>query len=205
MSDPGLVIYADPVGGAALYAGLPPPGLILDHPRAPRPFRRADPGGAGRRQHPAPHQPVGSRQAARGPEGPRHRHRQRRDHHRQRHRRSTAIPAYNTTADRLQYHPKGRDNGYVLTVGGQRVYIAGDTEDIPEMRALERHRHRLRADEPALHHDASSRRPARVAAFQPGFVYPYHYGEQRHRRVRPAGQRVRRPDRGGAARLVPDD
>ena len=33
-------------------------------------------------------------------------------------------------------NPKGRDNGYVLTVGGKRVYIAGDTEDTAEMRAL---------------------------------------------------------------------
>ena len=47
-----------------------------------------------------------------------------------------AIPAYNTTEDRKKYHPQGRDNGYVLTVDGRRVYIAGDTEDIPEMRAL---------------------------------------------------------------------
>jgi L-ascorbate metabolism protein UlaG (beta-lactamase superfamily) len=47
-----------------------------------------------------------------------------------------AIPMYNTTAERLQYHPKGRGNGYVLTLGGKRVYIAGDTEDIPEMRQL---------------------------------------------------------------------
>ena len=47
-----------------------------------------------------------------------------------------AVPAYNTTEERLQYHPKGRDNGYVLTIDGRRVYIAGDTEDIPEMRAL---------------------------------------------------------------------
>ena len=49
-----------------------------------------------------------------------------------------AIPAYNTTEDRKKYHPQGRDNGYVLTVDGRRVYIAGDTEDIPEMRALTR-------------------------------------------------------------------
>jgi L-ascorbate metabolism protein UlaG (beta-lactamase superfamily) len=47
-----------------------------------------------------------------------------------------AIPMYNLTAERLQYHTKGRGNGYVLTVGGKRVYIAGDTEDIPEMRQL---------------------------------------------------------------------
>ncbi len=33
-------------------------------------------------------------------------------------------------------HPKERDNGYVLTIGGKRVYIAGDTEDVAEMRAL---------------------------------------------------------------------
>ena len=47
-----------------------------------------------------------------------------------------AVPAYNTTEERLKYHPKGRDNGYVLTIDGKRIYIAGDTEDIPEMRAL---------------------------------------------------------------------
>ncbi len=47
-----------------------------------------------------------------------------------------AIPMYNITPDRLQYHAKGRGNGYVLTMGGKRVYIAGDTEDVPEMRQL---------------------------------------------------------------------
>jgi len=44
-----------------------------------------------------------------------------------------AVPAYNTTAGREQFHPKGRDNGYILTVDGLRIYVAGDTEDIPEM------------------------------------------------------------------------
>jgi L-ascorbate metabolism protein UlaG (beta-lactamase superfamily) len=47
-----------------------------------------------------------------------------------------ANPMYNLTPERLQYHPKGGGNGYVLTFGGKRVYIAGDTEDIPEMRQL---------------------------------------------------------------------
>lgn len=47
-----------------------------------------------------------------------------------------AIPAYNTTEGHLQFHPKGRDNGYVLTIDGLRIYIAGDTEDIPEMASL---------------------------------------------------------------------
>ena len=44
-----------------------------------------------------------------------------------------AVPAYNTSPGRTQFHPKGRDNGYVLTIDGLRIYIAGDTEDIPEM------------------------------------------------------------------------
>lgn len=47
-----------------------------------------------------------------------------------------AVPAYNTSADKLQFHPKGRDNGYVLTLDGFRIYIAGDTEPIPEMKDL---------------------------------------------------------------------
>ena len=47
-----------------------------------------------------------------------------------------AVPAYNISPDRLQFHPKGRDNGYVLTLDGLRIYIAGDTENIPEMQQL---------------------------------------------------------------------
>ena len=45
-----------------------------------------------------------------------------------------AVPAYNI--ERAQYHPKGRDNGYVITIAGRRIYIAGDTEATPEMKAL---------------------------------------------------------------------
>jgi L-ascorbate metabolism protein UlaG (beta-lactamase superfamily) len=47
-----------------------------------------------------------------------------------------AVPAYNYTEGRTQFHPKGRDNGYILTLDGLRIYIAGDTEDIPEMEAI---------------------------------------------------------------------
>ena len=47
-----------------------------------------------------------------------------------------AVPAYNTTEGREQFHPKGRDNGYVLSLDGLHIYIAGDTEDIPEMAQL---------------------------------------------------------------------
>jgi L-ascorbate metabolism protein UlaG (beta-lactamase superfamily) len=48
----------------------------------------------------------------------------------------TAIPMYNLTADRLKFHDKGRGNGYIIEKDGYRVYVSGDTEDIPEMRAL---------------------------------------------------------------------
>ena len=48
-----------------------------------------------------------------------------------------AVPAYNYTEGHQQFHPKGRDNGYVLTLDGLRIYIAGDTEDIPEMAGIE--------------------------------------------------------------------
>jgi L-ascorbate metabolism protein UlaG (beta-lactamase superfamily) len=47
-----------------------------------------------------------------------------------------AVPAYNYSEGRTQFHPKGRDNGYILSLDGLRIYIAGDTEDIPEMADL---------------------------------------------------------------------
>ena len=47
-----------------------------------------------------------------------------------------AVPAYNYTEGHTQFHPKGRDNGFILTIDGLRIYIAGDTEDIPELAAV---------------------------------------------------------------------
>lgn len=85
-----------------------------------------------------------------------------------------AIPMYNLTADRLQYHTKGRGNGYVLTMGGKRIYIAGDTEDIPEMRML-------RDIEVAfipmnLPFTMTVEQAAdAVREFKPKIVYPYHF------------------------------
>ena len=46
------------------------------------------------------------------------------------------VPAYNITEDHLQFHPKGRDNGYILDFDGLRIYVSGDTEDIDEMAAF---------------------------------------------------------------------
>jgi len=48
-----------------------------------------------------------------------------------------ATPAYNTTEGRTQFHPKGNGNGYLLTIGGLRVFVSGDSEDIEEYAALE--------------------------------------------------------------------
>jgi len=49
----------------------------------------------------------------------------------------TAVPAYNITPERFGYHPKERrDNGYIITAGSFHIYIAGDTEPIPEMATL---------------------------------------------------------------------
>lgn len=49
----------------------------------------------------------------------------------------TAIPAYNVREEALNYHPEGRDNGYIIEQDDFRVYISWDTEDTPEMRVLE--------------------------------------------------------------------
>ena len=47
-----------------------------------------------------------------------------------------AVPAYNTTPGREMFHPQGNGNGYVLSIDGLRIYVAGDTEDVPEMAEL---------------------------------------------------------------------
>lgn len=47
-----------------------------------------------------------------------------------------AVAAYNTSEGHIQFHPQGRDNGYLISLGGLRIYIAGDTEVIPEMSGL---------------------------------------------------------------------
>lgn len=85
-----------------------------------------------------------------------------------------AIPAYNTTEERKNFHPEGRDNGYVLSFDGFRVYISGDTEDIPEMRALENIDLAFLCMNLPFTMDVEQAASA-VAEFKPKFVYPYHY------------------------------
>ncbi|MBV0913132.1 MBL fold metallo-hydrolase [Anianabacter salinae] len=85
-----------------------------------------------------------------------------------------AVPAYNFTEGRTNFHPEGRDNGYVLTMDDFRVYISGDTEDTPEMRALENIDLAFLCMNLPFTMDAEAAASA-VAEFQPSFVYPYHY------------------------------
>ncbi len=90
-----------------------------------------------------------------------------------------AVPAYNLVngpqAGKL-YHPKGEGNGYILTLADKRIYIAGDTENTPEMKALKN------IDMAFLPMNLPyTMTPEMVAdavkAFKPGILYPYHYGD----------------------------
>lgn len=87
-----------------------------------------------------------------------------------------AVPAYNTTPGREQFHPKARDNGYILTLGGTRIYIAGDTEDIPEMKQI---KHIdiafLPVNQPYTMTTEQAIKAAEV--IRPHILYPYHYGD----------------------------
>lgn len=85
-----------------------------------------------------------------------------------------AIPAYNTTEERLNFHPQGRDNGYVVTVDGLRVYISGDTEDTPEMRSLQDIDVAFVCMNLPFTMGMEAAASA-VNAFAPTYVYPYHY------------------------------
>jgi len=86
------------------------------------------------------------------------------------------VPMYNITEERLKFHSKGRGNGYVVTLGGTRLYIAGDTESHPEMKAL-------KGIDVAfipmnLPYTMTPEQAAEgVLAFRPSIVYPYHYGD----------------------------
>jgi L-ascorbate metabolism protein UlaG (beta-lactamase superfamily) len=87
-----------------------------------------------------------------------------------------AVPAYNTTPGRDKFHPKGRDNGYVLTLDGLRIYIAGDTEDIPEMAALKNIDIAfLPCNQPYTMTPEQAAKAART--IKPKVLFPYHYSE----------------------------
>ncbi|WP_298955790.1 MBL fold metallo-hydrolase [uncultured Nonlabens sp.] len=85
-----------------------------------------------------------------------------------------AIPMYNLTDGRLDKHIKGRGNGYVLEKNGYRIYISGDTEDIPEMRALKNIDKAFVCMNLPYTMDIDQAANA-VLEFQPKEVVPYHY------------------------------
>ena len=86
-----------------------------------------------------------------------------------------AVPAYNLAPD-TPFHPKGKGNGYIITLGDKRVYVAGDTENIPEMKALKGidiaflPMNRPYTMTPEMVADAAK-------AFRPKILYPYHYSQ----------------------------
>ncbi len=87
-----------------------------------------------------------------------------------------AVPAYNTTEGHLQFHPQGRDNGYILTLDGLRIYIAGDTEDITEMQDIQDIDIAfLPCNQPYTMTVEQLLRAAKL--IHPKVLFPYHYGQ----------------------------
>jgi L-ascorbate metabolism protein UlaG (beta-lactamase superfamily) len=168
----GQTIYVDPVGGAKVFRGLPAPDLILltdihgDH------FDKANlPLLAGEKAAlvapPAvvkllPEPLVKRATALANGES-----------HTVLGIKMEAIAAYNLTAERQQYHAKGRGNGYVLNLGGKRIYLSGDTEGTPEMKALKDIDVAFLCMNLPYTMDVPQAAEA-VKAFRPKIVYPYH-------------------------------
>ena len=93
-----------------------------------------------------------------------------------------AVPAYNTTAGREKFHPKGRDNGYVLNIENLRIYVAGDTEDIPEMANLKDIDIAfLPCNQPYTMTPEQLAKAAKV--IKPKVLFPYHYSDTPIRKV----------------------
>lgn len=169
---PAGVIYVDPVGGAEAYAALPKPDLIVithehgDHFDQPTLDGLAE---APLITNPAVHDMLSeafqgrATTMANGDSG-------------------TAlngiaidaVPAYNITEGRLDKHPEGRDNGYVLTIGGKRFYIAGDTEATAEFRAMTDVEVAFVPMNLPYTMDVEQAADG-VAAFKPKTVFPYHH------------------------------
>lgn len=89
----------------------------------------------------------------------------------------TAIPMYNLPENSESRHTKGRGNGYVLNIGGKNIYFSGDTEDIPEMRALKNIDVAFVCMNLPYTMDIDQATSA-VLEFKPKIVYPYHYRGQ---------------------------
>lgn len=168
----GKTVYVDPVGGAPAFQGLPAPDLILithihgDHFSVPTLVAVA----GAKAKLVAPPSVVAQlppNLASRATTMTNGQSQEFQDIG------VEAVPAYNLTPARLSNHPKGRDNGYVLTMGGKRFYLSGDTEDIPEMLALKNIDVAFVCmNSPTMDVEQAARA---VRAFKPKIVFPYHY------------------------------
>jgi L-ascorbate metabolism protein UlaG (beta-lactamase superfamily) len=85
-----------------------------------------------------------------------------------------AVPMYNLDSEKQAFHPKGRGNGYVVSDGSTRIYISGDTEDIPEMRTLEDIDIAFVCMNLPYTMDVAAAADA-VREFEPKIVFPYHF------------------------------
>ena len=89
-----------------------------------------------------------------------------------------AVPAYNIIhlrAPGQPFHPRGMGNGYIVTFGDKRVYLAGDTENIPEMKNLEKID--IAFLPMNLHYTMTPEMVADIARMvKPSILYPYHFG-----------------------------
>jgi L-ascorbate metabolism protein UlaG (beta-lactamase superfamily) len=166
------VVWVDPVGGTGRFEGLPRPDLILithnhgDHfsvdtlraVAGGKTILVAPPSVAAQLPEPLRAQTVvvtnGQTHAAAGIT-------------------IEAVGAHNSTADRARFHSKGAGNGYVVILGGRRIYISGDTEDVPEMRALKDIDVAfLCINQPYTMTEQQA--VGAIRAFKPKIVYPYH-------------------------------
>ena len=165
----GMIIHVDPVGKEADYAKLPRADLILithehfDHldPEAITAIRQKDT------------DIVLNESSAKSVSGIVMKNGEQRT---VRGLKIEAVPAYNTSSGRDKFHPQGRDNGYVVTFGNLRVYIAGDAENHPQMMGLKDIDIAFLAmNQPYTMTPVQAAEAAR--AINPGVLYPYHFGE----------------------------
>ena len=169
-------IYSDPVGSAGLYASLPRPDIVLvthEHHDHYSPDTLAALMGPGTvlvtNQRVADMLPAAMKKHLVVMKNG--------DTHTIDSLTIDAIPAHNIRTEALQFHPPGRDNGYVIEKDGTRVYVAGDTEGTPEMRALKDIDIAFVPMNLPYTMSVESAAEA-VLAFAPKTVYPYHYRGQ---------------------------
>ena len=160
IESPSLILYVDPVGEPEVYSQYPEPDIILithahgDHLDAQviQAVSKSDT------------RIIASRDAAAQVSGAEPLDNGGR----------MEMPGYNLPPERLKFHPRGRDNGYLLTLAGRRIYISGDTEDIPEMRALRNIDYAFVCMNLPYTMTVDQAASA-VLAFRPRVVIPYHY------------------------------